>query len=200
MASMTWWTWVWAISRSWWWTGKPGKLQSMGSQRVGHDWVTELNWKHTIELFAAAAAKSLQLCPTLCDPIDGSAPGSPIPGQYHPKKVVSILLRTYDFKNFDKPHFNCLLPVSKWLNFICFDTVNFSFILLNFNVFISVSWKLFRTCIRSSHITLKKRGMESRGRKRKISQTNKTYIKNTELISSKSIIILNRNHYKNQLK
>ena len=42
MASLTWWTWVWASSRSWWWTGKPGVLQSMGSQRVGHDWVTEL--------------------------------------------------------------------------------------------------------------------------------------------------------------
>ena len=36
--------WVWASSRSWWWTGKPGVLQSMGSQRVGHNWVTELNW------------------------------------------------------------------------------------------------------------------------------------------------------------
>ena len=44
MASWTWWTWVWVSSRSWWWTGKPGVLQSMGSQRVGHDWVTELNW------------------------------------------------------------------------------------------------------------------------------------------------------------
>ena len=42
MASPTWWTWVWASSRSWWWTGKPGMLQSMGSQRVGHDWETEL--------------------------------------------------------------------------------------------------------------------------------------------------------------
>ena len=39
-----WWTWVWVSSRSWWWTGKPGVLQSMGSQRVRHDWVTELNW------------------------------------------------------------------------------------------------------------------------------------------------------------
>ena len=38
------WTWVWASSGSWWWTGKPGVLQSMGSQRVGHNWVTELNW------------------------------------------------------------------------------------------------------------------------------------------------------------
>ena len=44
MASTTWWTWVWVGSRSWWWTGKPGVLQPMGSQRVGHDWATELNW------------------------------------------------------------------------------------------------------------------------------------------------------------
>ena len=36
--------WVWASSGSWWWTGKTGELQSMGSQRVGHKWVTELNW------------------------------------------------------------------------------------------------------------------------------------------------------------
>ena len=35
---------VWVNSGSWWWTGKPGVLQSMGSQRVGHNWVTELNW------------------------------------------------------------------------------------------------------------------------------------------------------------
>ena len=44
MASPTQWTWVWASFRSWWCTGKPGMLQSMGLQRVGHDWVTELNW------------------------------------------------------------------------------------------------------------------------------------------------------------
>ena len=44
VASLTQWTWVWASSWSWWWTGKPGVLQSMGSQRVGQDWVTELNW------------------------------------------------------------------------------------------------------------------------------------------------------------
>ena len=44
MASPTQWTWVWVSSRSWWWTERPGVLQSIGSQRVGHDWVTELNW------------------------------------------------------------------------------------------------------------------------------------------------------------
>ena len=44
MASPTQWTWVWVNSGSWWQTGMPGLLQSMASQRVGHDWVTELNW------------------------------------------------------------------------------------------------------------------------------------------------------------
>ena len=44
MASPTPWTWVWGSSRSWWWRGKPCLLQSVGSQRVGHDWMTELNW------------------------------------------------------------------------------------------------------------------------------------------------------------
>ena len=44
MASLTWSTRVWVNSGSWWWTGRPGMLQFMGSQRVGHDWVTELNW------------------------------------------------------------------------------------------------------------------------------------------------------------
>ena len=44
MASQTRWTWVWVNSRRWWWTGRPGVLRFMGSQRVGHDWATELNW------------------------------------------------------------------------------------------------------------------------------------------------------------
>ena len=47
------------------WAEEPGGLQSIGSQESDT---------------AAAAAKSLQLCPTLCDPIDGSPPGSPVPG------------------------------------------------------------------------------------------------------------------------
>ena len=84
--SMASWTWIWANSGSWWWTGKPGMLQSMGSQRVGNDWVAEqqrcgwhlwcpspypfsspdfrqLWW--TLVMSAAGAAKSLQSCPTL---------------------------------------------------------------------------------------------------------------------------------------
>ena len=133
MASPTWWTWVWVSSRSWWWTGKPGVLQCMRSQRVGHGWTTELNWwqlyfqflmlcmfwwvvfflrnfsissefstywqkvmcnvhflfnvcrlysdsSFLIFAVATAAAKSLHSCPTLCDSIDNSPPGSPVPG------------------------------------------------------------------------------------------------------------------------
>ena len=49
MASPTQWTWIWASSRRWWRTGKPGILQTMGLQRVRHDWTTELNWRHICE-------------------------------------------------------------------------------------------------------------------------------------------------------
>ena len=45
MASLTRWTWVWVNSGSWWWTGRPGVLWFTESQRVGHDWATELNWQ-----------------------------------------------------------------------------------------------------------------------------------------------------------
>ena len=44
ITNVMWWTWVWASSGSWWWTRKPGVFQSMGSQRTGQDWATELNW------------------------------------------------------------------------------------------------------------------------------------------------------------
>ena len=46
MASLTRWIWVWVNSGNWWWTGRPDVLWFMGSQRVGHDWGTELNWTH----------------------------------------------------------------------------------------------------------------------------------------------------------
>ena len=55
-ASLTQWTWVWASSGSWWWTGTPGVLQSMGSQRVRHDWATEPNWQVLGEDLVSALA------------------------------------------------------------------------------------------------------------------------------------------------
>ena len=51
MASPTLWTWFWVISMNWWWTGKPGVLQSMVSQSVRLDWATELNWLNRRALY-----------------------------------------------------------------------------------------------------------------------------------------------------
>ena len=62
MASPTWWTWVWASSGSWWWTEKPGVLQSMGSQRIGHNRATEMNYVNATFL-------SYPLLPPLCPPV-----------------------------------------------------------------------------------------------------------------------------------
>ena len=50
MATLTQWTWVWTSSSSWWWTGKPGMLPSMGLQRVRYDWGIELNWTERGEM------------------------------------------------------------------------------------------------------------------------------------------------------
>ena len=66
MASPTRWAWVWASSRSWWWTGKPGVLQLLGSQSVEHDWMTELteivlgNW---IEYYAVSMEEDEEFDP-----------------------------------------------------------------------------------------------------------------------------------------
>ena len=72
MASPTQWTLVWVDSRNWWWTGRPGMLRFMGSQKVGYDWATELNW--WLIVF------NIQLCRTLCDTIYYSLPGSSLHG------------------------------------------------------------------------------------------------------------------------
>ena len=50
MASLTLRTWVWVDSGSWWWTGGPGVLQFMGSQRIGHDWATEPSWMKKVHV------------------------------------------------------------------------------------------------------------------------------------------------------
>ena len=60
MASLTQWIWVWVNSGSWWWIGRPGMLQSLGSQRVGHDWVTDLNWTDIDVTLNISISKSMQ--------------------------------------------------------------------------------------------------------------------------------------------
>ena len=66
MASLTQWMWVWVNSGSWWWTGRPGVLQFMGSQRVGHDWTTELNWTHLYSCLQHKQFYVLRKCDLQC--------------------------------------------------------------------------------------------------------------------------------------
>ena len=74
MASSTQWAWVWVNSGSWWWTGRPGVLQTMGSQRVRYNWTTELNWH--------------LLYSSMEDPLkEGmTTPSSILPGESHGKR------------------------------------------------------------------------------------------------------------------
>ena len=76
MASLTQWTWVWESFRRWWWTGKPGVLKSMGSQRVEQDWVTEQQQQQF--WFYIQFSSVAQSCGTLCDPMNCSTPGLPV--------------------------------------------------------------------------------------------------------------------------
>ena len=65
MASPTQCTWVWVGSGSWWWTGRPGVLQFMGLQRVGHDWTIELNWTFQVSIqYCALQHRTLLLSPS----------------------------------------------------------------------------------------------------------------------------------------
>ena len=66
IASWTRWTWVWASSGSWWWTGKPGVLQSMGLQRVGHNWANELTDWLRYTIYEGAGTPKNFLCSVLC--------------------------------------------------------------------------------------------------------------------------------------
>ena len=79
MVSLTQWTWVWVNSGSWWWTGRPGMLLSMGSQRVRHDWVTELNWTmlnhYTVHLKLRKILSSVQFSHSIVS--DSSRPHGP---------------------------------------------------------------------------------------------------------------------------
>ena len=70
MASPTQWTWVWVNSGNWWLTGRAGMLQSMGSERVGHDWVTELHWTEglTVNLSRDPGRQGLSLCSSCATP------------------------------------------------------------------------------------------------------------------------------------
>ena len=110
MASLTQWTWVWVISRSWWWTGRPGVLWFMGSQRVEHNWATELNWSE-LKLFFILLVKitscvsDFQVFLNQCNIFNYSAP---------------IKINTFIYKNYARNFRNS--PTLLSLDFLSYQT------------------------------------------------------------------------------
>ena len=101
MASPTRWKWVWVDSRSWWWLGGPGVLQFMGLQRVGHDWVIELNWEIDCQYFPklnkSHTLRSIEVSP-FCP---------------HSSVIAPILTHTcYHFAT--RPVVQCMCPGYEW--------------------------------------------------------------------------------------
>ena len=136
MASPTQWTWVWASCGSWWWTGKPGVLQSMGLQRVGHDWATELNWKFS-HSFVTDSLQPMS-CSLLGSSVRGilqqeywsglpfPSPGDPVlqmnslhtepPGKSYDLFVYPLMSACQECKPFDPVHLFCLSTPSSSYN------------------------------------------------------------------------------------
>ena len=113
MASLTWWTWVWASSGSWWWTGKPGALHSMGSQKSdvteGLNWTDEFmffclkfHWTNIPFFLKNKKSEVAQLCPTLCDPMDCSLWGSFIHGLFQARVLEWVAISFSIFLTFVK--------------------------------------------------------------------------------------------------
>ena len=119
MASRTQWTWVWVGSRSWWCKGRRGMLWFMGSQRVGHDWVTELNWSVMIispflsVSFPLQFSSVTQSCPTLCNPMNRSTPGLPV----HHQLPESTQTHVHRVRDATQPSHPLLSPSPPAFNF-----------------------------------------------------------------------------------
>ena len=111
IASLTRWTWVWVNSGSWWWTGRPGVLRFMGSQRVGHDWATELNWTDIDTYNNVHACSIAQLCLTLCNPMDCSPPGSSVHGIFQARILEPTSGNDFSTQGLNPP----LLYLLHWL-------------------------------------------------------------------------------------
>ena len=120
MASPTQWTWVWASSRSWWWTGKPVVLQSMGSQRVGHNWMTELSTEYSVTQKSLEKKVERSILLLLHSHVWSFLFPLPEKHSMHFLKVVNIRLTTYTK---DQPETKSLfLQYINWLNCLTLKT------------------------------------------------------------------------------
>ena len=106
MASRTRWTWIWVNSGSWWWTGRPGMMRFMGSQRVGHDWATELNWTEIIweAKYYSMVAQWLKRLPAMQEICVRSVGWQPtpvfLPGESHGERSL-VGYSPWDHKELD---------------------------------------------------------------------------------------------------
>ena len=118
------WTWIWASSRSWGWTGKPGMLQSMESQRVGHDWATELNWcswsGHIVDMY------ELELNMPLSSPLD-CALAQPSHCQSYVQQVKKKVLVCHPVGVVRMPACTETLTYVHSSVFLCFFDLHFSY-------------------------------------------------------------------------
>ena len=149
MALLTRWMWVWVISGSWWWTGRPVVLGFMGSQRVGHDWATELNWSlvlwwESIDLldlnwhrsywnynghsylvsyfsFALYHAQLLSCMGLFCNPLDCSLPGSSVHGILQVKILewVASFFSRGPSRPKDQTCVYCAWCIGRWVLYHC---------------------------------------------------------------------------------
>ena len=127
MASLTQWAWVWVGSGIWWWTGKPGVLQSMGSQRVGHDWLTELNWTEFLQCWGDICYTSMLI------PHNYVLSTSPIPieSPSAPHSSLIVCHSFYFFNNLGFPQDDQKLCYF-WVYFYSVNGITFCFIVQSY--------------------------------------------------------------------
>ena len=103
MASLTRWTWVSVNSGNWWWTGRPGVLRFMGSQKVRHDWATDLIWSDKSQGGGFGMGN-------MCIPVVDSCWCMAKPLQYC--KVINLQLNKFIFKKKSQDNYHFFLPPS----------------------------------------------------------------------------------------
>jgi len=123
MASLTGWTWVWVNSGRWWWTGRPGVLWFMGSQRVGHDWATELNWTKWDQMLWSLFFECWVLSQFFHSPLSLSSRAFSVPLCFRPLEWCHLHIWGY-----------CYFSLQSWLCLcLCFITWHFTWCTLHIN-------------------------------------------------------------------
>ena len=122
MASPTQWTWVWASSGSWWWTRKPGVLQSLGLHKVRHDWDTEPNWTEFLgggimKVYTWVLSRVWYFCHTM----DCSPPSSSVHGIFQARILEWVAISFSKGSSWPRnwSHISCFSCIGKQILYHC---------------------------------------------------------------------------------